>query len=78
MRHGIELLILGHHSCLGRALSTDTMRYVVARLVKNYRFRLPHGDDGSSTLRDMTDRFASNPGALSLCFERRDSELEGI
>jgi cytochrome P450 len=61
----------GHHSCLGRTLATDTMRFVVARVLQKYRFRFAPGDDGTRTLEDMKDQFTSNPGALQLYFELR-------
>ncbi|KXH40889.1 cytochrome P450 [Colletotrichum simmondsii] len=61
----------GHHSCLGRFLATDTMRFVVARLVKKYHFRLAPGETGNRVFDDVRDQFTSNPGPLSLCFELR-------
>ncbi|KAF6811049.1 cytochrome p450 [Colletotrichum sojae] len=61
----------GHHSCLGRFLATDTMRFVVARLVKKYRFRLAPGETGTRVFDEIRDQFTSNPGPLSLCFELR-------
>ncbi|WQF83912.1 Putative cytochrome P450 [Colletotrichum destructivum] len=61
----------GHHSCLGRFLATDTMRFVVARLVSKYRFRLAPGETGNRVFDDIRDQFTSNPGPLSLCFELR-------
>ncbi|ORY67019.1 cytochrome P450 [Pseudomassariella vexata] len=61
----------GDTSCLGRALATDTMRFVTARLVKKYRFRLPPGETGCRVLDDMRDQFTSISGRLTLSFELR-------
>ncbi|OLN85286.1 Tryprostatin B 6-hydroxylase 2 [Colletotrichum chlorophyti] len=61
----------GHHSCLGRFLATDTMRFVVARLLKKYRIRLAPGETGKRVFEEVKDQFTSNPGPLSLCFELR-------
>ncbi|KAK2053246.1 cytochrome P450 [Colletotrichum caudatum] len=61
----------GHHSCLGRFLATDTMRFVVARLVKKYHIRLAPGETGNRVFEEIRDQFTSNPGPLSLCFELR-------
>ncbi|GKT57817.1 cytochrome P450 [Colletotrichum tofieldiae] len=61
----------GHHSCLGRFLAMDTMRFVVAKLVKKYHFRLAPGETGNRVFDDIKDQFTSNPGPLSLCFELR-------
>ncbi|KAF9876190.1 cytochrome p450 [Colletotrichum karsti] len=61
----------GHHSCLGRFLATDSMRFVVARLVKKYHIRLAPGETGTRVFDEIRDQFTSNPGPLSLCFELR-------
>ncbi|KAK4063919.1 hypothetical protein Trihar35433_8627 [Trichoderma harzianum] len=61
----------GHHSCLGKTLALDTMKYVLARILKNYRFRAAPGDDSLSALETVKDQFTSNPGTLKLQFERR-------
>lgn len=61
----------GHHSCLGKTLALDTMKYVLARILKNYRFHAAPGDDSLSALETVKDQFTSNPGTLRLQFERR-------
>ncbi|GFP56517.1 cytochrome P450 monooxygenase nodW [Trichoderma asperellum] len=40
----------GHHSCLGKTLALDTMKFVLARILKNYRFRAAPGDNNLSAL----------------------------
>ncbi|EHK18385.1 uncharacterized protein TRIVIDRAFT_47618 [Trichoderma virens Gv29-8] len=61
----------GHHSCLGKTLALDTMKYVLARILKNYRFRAAPGEDSLSALETVRDQFTSNPGILKLQFEKR-------
>ncbi|KAL7930099.1 cytochrome P450 [Trichoderma chlorosporum] len=61
----------GHHSCLGKTLALNTMKYVLARILKNYRFRAAPGDDSLSAMINVTDQFTSNPGILKLQFEKR-------
>ncbi|KAL6831928.1 cytochrome P450 [Trichoderma camerunense] len=61
----------GHNSCLGKTLALDTMKYVLARILKNYRFRAAPGEDSLSALETVKDQFTSNPGTLKLQFERR-------
>jgi cytochrome P450 len=63
----------GHHSCLGKTLALDTMKFVLARILKNYRFRAAPGDDSLSALETVRDQFTSNPGTLKLQFEIRPS-----
>lgn len=63
----------GHHSCLGKTLALDTMKFVLARILKNYRFRPAPGDDSLSALETVRDQFTSNPGILKLQFEIRTS-----
>ncbi|KAI4595497.1 hypothetical protein KJ359_006843 [Pestalotiopsis sp. 9143b] len=62
---------LGHHSCLGRLLAMDTMRYVISTIVKKYQFRLAPGETGSRVFDDMADQFTANPGKLALNFRFR-------
>ncbi|KAI1505902.1 cytochrome P450 [Biscogniauxia marginata] len=62
----------GHHSCLGRAFALHIMRYVLAKLVKKYRFRLAPGDNGKLAYDEMIDQFTTKAGSLSLCFELRE------
>ncbi|KAL7944152.1 cytochrome P450 [Trichoderma barbatum] len=62
----------GHHSCLGKTLALDTMKYVLARILKNYRFRAAPGDISLSALENVRDQFTSNPGVLKLQFEKRN------
>lgn len=69
--HMSDHAVPGHHSCLGRFLALDTMRYMIARLVKKYRFRLPAGETGSRVMGETKDQFTTNPGPLSLNFELR-------
>ncbi|KAB8269091.1 benzoate 4-monooxygenase cytochrome P450 [Aspergillus minisclerotigenes] len=61
----------GHHSCLGRALATDILRLVTARVVGKYHLRLPPGETGDQVLGDLKDQFTSNPGRLRLKLELR-------
>ncbi|XDG10330.1 hypothetical protein ABKA04_009945 [Annulohypoxylon sp. FPYF3050] len=61
----------GHHSCLGRQLAMDTMKLLMARIVKKYRFRLAPGETGTRVFGEMVDQFTANPGNLSLVFEMR-------
>ncbi|PNP46211.1 hypothetical protein TGAMA5MH_02246 [Trichoderma gamsii] len=63
----------GHHSCLGKTLALDTMKFVLARILKNYRFRPAPGDNSLSALETVKDQFTSNPGILKLQFEIRTS-----
>ncbi|KAM4059087.1 cytochrome p450 [Hirsutella rhossiliensis] len=63
---------IGHRSCVGRSMAMDTMRYVVARLVKKYEFHAGPGDDNLRVMEDIKDRFTPRPGALRLCFVPRD------
>lgn len=63
----------GHHSCLGKTLALDTMKFVLARILKNYRFRAAPGDNNLSALETVRDQFTSNPGTLKLQFEIRTS-----
>ncbi|KAL6861927.1 cytochrome P450 [Trichoderma novae-zelandiae] len=61
----------GHHSCLGKTLALDMMKFVLARVLKSYRFRAGPGEDSLSALDNIKDQFTSNPGSLRLQFERR-------
>ncbi|KAI8633819.1 cytochrome P450 [Xylariaceae sp. FL1651] len=61
----------GHHSCLGRGLATDIVRYVTARIVKKYKVGLADGEDARQFWGDMRDQFTACPGGLSLKFETR-------
>ncbi|KAM0254291.1 hypothetical protein ACHAQJ_006931 [Trichoderma viride] len=65
----------GHHSCLGKTLALDTMKFVLARVLKNYRFRAAPGDLSLSALESVRDQFTSNPGILKLQFEIRVSTI---
>ncbi|KAM0521116.1 hypothetical protein ACHAPE_002589 [Trichoderma viride] len=65
----------GHHSCLGKTLALDTMKFVLARILKNYRFRPAPGDNSLSALETVKDQFTSNPGILKLQFEIRTSTI---
>lgn len=49
----------------------DIMKFVMARLIKKYRFRLAPGETGSRMFDEMVDQFTANPGNLSLRFEMR-------
>lgn len=53
-------------------LALDTMKFVIARIVKKYHFRLAPGDDGLRLSKGMRDQFTTNPGPLELCFELRE------
>ncbi|KAI1318351.1 cytochrome P450 [Xylariaceae sp. FL0255] len=64
----------GHHSCLGRSLALDTMRMVVALIVKKYDFQFAPGEDGSEVLANLRDQFTANPGNLALCFKLRERD----
>lgn len=61
----------GHHSCLGKTLALDIMKFVLARILKKYRFRGAAGERSLSALDDVRDQFTSNPGMLNLQFEMR-------
>ncbi|RYP50369.1 hypothetical protein DL769_010958 [Monosporascus sp. CRB-8-3] len=64
----------GKYSCLGRHLALDTIRLLLARLVKKYTFRFAPGEDGSGMGKGLRDHFITNPAGLNLCFELRKSE----
>ncbi|KAI1662063.1 cytochrome P450 [Daldinia decipiens] len=61
----------GHTSCVGRPLAIDSLRFVIARLVKKYQFSFAPGEDGSGMGEHLKDQFVPNPGSLHLCFELR-------
>ncbi|KAI1336875.1 cytochrome P450 [Xylariaceae sp. FL0016] len=61
----------GRHSCLGRFLATDTVRFVTARMVKKYHIRFADGETGSRVMGELKDQFTACPGGLSLCFDIR-------
>ncbi len=63
---------IGHHSCLGRVLATDTIRFVTARLVKKYHTSYAPEETGERVARDLKDQFTSNPGRLQLVFKLRE------
>ncbi|KAI1384223.1 cytochrome P450 [Hypoxylon trugodes] len=62
----------GRNSCVGRQLSLDTMRCVVAKLVKKYKVRFAPGETGDRVYEDMIDHFTTTYGTLALCFELRE------
>lgn len=57
---------------MGRALALDTLRSVIATLVKKYHFYLAPGEDGRRVHAEMIDHFTTHFGDLNLCFELRD------
>ncbi|KAL7897242.1 hypothetical protein HDV64DRAFT_253818 [Trichoderma sp. TUCIM 5745] len=49
------------------------MKFVLARILKNYRLRPAPGDNNLSDLETVKDQFTSNSGILKLQFEIRTS-----
>ncbi|PQE17502.1 cytochrome P450 protein [Rutstroemia sp. NJR-2017a BBW] len=58
----------GLHSCVGKALALDSMRFLISKILKKYSFRLAEGDRGDCMDEQMKDQFVSNPGNLRLVF----------
>jgi cytochrome P450 len=58
----------GLHSCVGKALALDSMRFLVSKILKKYSFRFAEGDRGDCMDEQMKDQFVSNPGSLRLVF----------